>query len=81
MGMTYEKINIEAKIDKIEKIINDWKKRNLTMLGRITIAKSLLLPNITYIISNTVLKQQNIQKIKTSIYNYIWNSKVEKVKR
>jgi hypothetical protein len=32
-------------------IINNWNKRNLSILGKITVVKSLLLPNITYIAS------------------------------
>jgi hypothetical protein len=38
-------------IQKTKDIINNWNKRNLSILGKITVVKSLLLPNITYIAS------------------------------
>ena len=73
--------NIEKQILKTEKIINDWNKRNLTMLGRITVAKSLLIPNITFIGSVTKLDKTYVSKFKKLIYDFIWNNKQEKVKR
>ena len=38
------KINYASKIDKIRILINYWKRRNVSPLGKITIVKSLLLP-------------------------------------
>ena len=42
-------INYATKIDKIKNIINYWKRRNVSPLGKITIVKSLLLPLLTNI--------------------------------
>jgi hypothetical protein len=44
-----KKLNIEKQLLKSEKIINSWKKRNIAMVGRIMIVKSLIIPNITYV--------------------------------
>jgi hypothetical protein len=44
-----KKLNIEKQLLKSEKIMNSWKKRNITMIGKIMIAKSLIIPNITYV--------------------------------
>jgi hypothetical protein len=50
--------NIEKQLQKTKDIINNWNKRNLSILGKITVVKSLLLPNITYIASVcTILKE------------------------
>ena len=48
-----KKLNIEKQLLKSEKIINSWKKRNIAMVGRIMIVKSLIIPNITYVASVT----------------------------
>ena len=36
-----KKLNIEKQLLKSEKIMNSWKKRNITMVGRIMLVKSL----------------------------------------
>jgi hypothetical protein len=46
-----KKLNIEKQLLKSEKIMNSWKKRNIAMVGRIMIVKSLIIPNITYVAS------------------------------
>ena len=76
-----KKLNIEKQLLKSEKIINSWKKRNITMVGKIMIVKSLIIPNITYVASVTNLDKEYVSKFKTMIYKFIWNDKREKVKR
>jgi hypothetical protein len=52
--MTYQNANkviLKNNYKKTKDIINNWNKRNLSILGKITVVKSLLLPNITYIAS------------------------------
>jgi hypothetical protein len=61
--------------------MNSWKKRNITMIGKIMIAKSLIIPNITYVASVTNIDKEYVSKFKTIIYKFIWNDKREKVKR
>ena len=51
------------------------------MMGRITVVKSLILPNITYIASNMIILHEFLQKIKNIIYNYVWNGKRDMIKR
>ena len=76
-----EKLNFEKQFKKCEKIINDWNKRNLTLIGKIVIVKSLILPNLTYLISNITLSKEHIQKFKSLVYNFLWKGKKDRVKR
>ena len=76
-----QKLNIEKQLLKCEKLIHDWKKRNLSIIGKIMIIKSLILPNITYIASNSIIPKDKLQEFKNLIYNYIWDGKPDKVKR
>ena len=76
-----QKLNIERQLLKCEKLTSNWKKRNLTVIGKIMIVKSLILPNITYIASNSIISKDNLQEFKTLIYKYIWDDKPDKVKR
>ena len=62
-------------------ILNIWKQRDLTTLGKIAFVKSLVISKITFITGNTTLPDENIIKTINSIqYNFIWN-KNERIKR
>ena len=76
-----DKLNIESVIEKSENIVLSWKKRNLTMIGRIAVVKSLILPNLTYLANTSSINKEYINKFKKLIYNFIWDSKREKIKR
>ena len=57
-----QQANIEKQIQKSENIINSWNKRNLSLIGKITVVKSLILPNITFIASVCTIPPEYIQK-------------------
>ena len=76
-----KQLNIEKQLLKSEKIMNSWKKRNITMVGRIMLVRSLIIPNITYVASVTNIDKECASKFKTIIYKFIWNDKREKVTR
>jgi hypothetical protein len=48
-----QRSNIEKQLQKTKEIINNWNKRNVSILGNITVMKSLLLPNITTQLQNS----------------------------
>ena len=72
--------NIEKQLQTTREIIKNWNKRNLSIIGKITIVKSLLLPNITYIASVCTIPKEYIQRFKTMIYNFIWEGKKDRIK-
>jgi hypothetical protein len=59
---------VKKQLLKSEKIMNSWKKRNITMVERIMIVKSLIIPNITYVASVTNIDKEYVSKFKTMIY-------------
>ena len=62
--------NFEVKILKVESMIEKWKRRNLTLSGRVAIAKSLLLSQFVYLLTvldaNTSSICQRIQFMKST---------------
>ena len=75
-------LNFQTKILAIEKEINQWSKRNLTPLGRITVVKTLLLPKLTHIlISLPKPNDMLIKTLETSFFRYIWCGKKDKITR
>jgi hypothetical protein len=53
------KFNWTEKIESCQKIINSWKQRYLTIFGRITIIKSLILPKLAFL-GQTITAPDNI---------------------
>ena len=74
--------NFEEKIEKIESLLNSWIYRDLTLIGKITVVKSLALPII--IQSLTVLPtppDHIINRLQLIFFKFLWNGKPDKIKR
>ena len=59
-------------------IINIWKSRSLSLKGKITIIKTLILPQINLIFSMIHIPDQILKKIDKILFDYLWNSKPAK---
>ena len=46
-------INFREKIEKMKKIMSSWSARNLTLVGKIAILKSLVVSQIVYLLSSS----------------------------
>ena len=75
-------LNYRQKINDIRKMVNSWSKRNLSTLGRITVVKSLMIPKLTHLFISLPNPQKDLlREIDTLLFNYIWNSKVDRIAR
>ena len=89
LGITYtanlqdmEQINFDKKLESIEKEILQWSKRQISVLGKITVIKSILLSKLTHLLS--VLPKPSIQwlkKLEQLLFKFIWNKKPDKISR
>ena len=73
--------NIELKLNEIDKLIQSWKYRFLTPIGRACIAKTLLLSKINhlaFVLPN--LSKKIIKLIEDKVYKFIWKG-MDKVAR
>ena len=59
LGMTFTtnkksnfQVNLEPKIADFEKCLMQWQHRKLTLMGKITVIKSLALPKLIYVLSS-----------------------------
>ena len=75
-----ESLNFDNVFCVIEKRLNMWKWRNLTILGKIQIIKSLIVPKISYRTNIVNLGPKRLKKLNSLLFNFIWNG-VDKVKR
>ena len=74
--------NYDRKLIEIKNLIKHWQSRKLTVFGRITVIKSLLVPKITHLfMSLPNPTEKYIQELNRLLYKFVWDNKPEKVKR
>ena len=74
-------LNYQERSEKITKIINDWSHRRLTLIGKITVIKSLLASQLVYILSPLPTNCEYVKLIQKELYTFLWNGKNDKIKR
>jgi hypothetical protein len=75
-------INIKEALDRIENLTSKWAHRKTTISGKIAIIKSLLLPQLTYILTNMKSPEEKIIKeLNKKLYEFLNNGGSEKIKR
>jgi hypothetical protein len=76
------KLNFEEKKQKIKDIVYSWSKRSLTLFGKVTIIKSLIIPQITYLLPNLPNPEISYFKdIDKVIFSFLWDNKPPKLSR
>lgn len=72
--------NWYSKLEKMEKLLNQWKRRKITIFGKISVIKALALPKITYVAQCLPVPDDVVKRVNTLFYDFIWG-KFERVKR
>ena len=73
-------MNYTEKVDKIRNILSCWEYRRLTLIGKIQVIKSLVLSQLTYILTPLATNQSFINEINDIFYRFLWNNKGDKIK-
>ena len=74
--------NYNKSLQAMTKMISNWKKRNLTVLGRVVVIKSLVLPKLSYVAQMLPNPDKEfIKEVNNMFYKYVWNDKPDRVKR
>ena len=75
-------LNFTDRLNDIQNSILMWNKRNLTVLGKITVVKTILLSKLSHLlISLPSPNKVYIKALETMLYNYIWGSKTDRISR
>lgn len=65
--------NFQEKLDKIQKVINIWNRRGLSLFGRVTIiVKTFLIPKLLYFSSIIQTPMETIKRMKRMIFQFLW---------
>ena len=76
-----DSLNFGEKIQNLEKTLNTWQRRSLTLYGKINIVKTLGLSKLVYSASVLTVPVHYTQEINKLIFNFIWAGKPPKIKR
>ena len=75
-------LNYSMKLKEVKKLLGWWSRRNLSLIGKITLIKSLLLPKFIHLFAALPNPPPHIEKeLNTLFFQFIWGSKTERVKR
>ena len=75
------KLNLEERIKKLNTILNIWRSRSLSLKGKITIIKTLAIPQIQFLFNMIYIPDNIIKQIDELVYSFLWNSKPPKIKK
>ena len=75
-------LNFDVKMDEAKNLLKVWNCRNLTLLGKITVIKSLVLPKFVYLFSNLPDPSHFFfEQLQRMFFNFLWSGKTDRIKR
>ena len=69
--------NYEEKKERICRLVDIWQFRRLTLLGKLTVIKSLLASQLVYILSPTPSPHHFLKEIKDVFCKFLWDGIVQ----
>ena len=73
--------NFFIKIQKMETKLNIWLSRDLTLMGRTLLAKSLGVSKLVYAASMLTVPEEVINIVQRKLFSFLWKNKNDKIKR
>ena len=75
-----QQLNWDKKVGKMEQCIDQWKKRKISLFGKVYVIKTFILSKIVYPASVLIIPDHVIPKIKNLIFRYLWGKR-DRIKR
>ena len=75
------KENYEEKLAKVKNCLDCWELRRLSLIGKITVLKSLIVSKLVYILTTLPTCQKSIKEINEIFYNFLWSGRGDKIKQ
>ena len=72
--------NFTSVIEKMEKVLNIWKSRQLSIEGKIVIFKTLAISKIVYISHKTTVSEFTLSQLEKIQKDFLWKGKRAKIK-
>ena len=75
------KLNYEERFNKIKTVMQIWKQRSLSWKGRIMIIKTLILSQVTHLLSMIFTPLHIIKKLDNILFHFLWGDSPPRIKR
>ena len=66
------KKNFIEKLDSIKKLINIWSSRGLSIYGKVTVMKPLLIPKFVYVSSLLLTPKELVKDLNRLLIKFLW---------
>ena len=66
------KKNFIQKLDSVKKLANIWSLRGLSLYGKVTVIKSLIIPKFVYVSSLLTIPKGVIKELNQLIFKFLW---------
>ena len=76
-----EKLNWIQRLERIKKSIAFWKKRHLTVYGRVYVIKTYLMSKMVYPATILTVPEMFKKEVRNMLFEYLWSGKRDKIKR
>jgi len=76
-----DEINFESKVSKCNSVLNEWKGRNLTLIGRVQIVKTFIISMFLYVTSTIVMPHRYMKQIDNMVRYFVWRGGKSKVSK
>lgn len=75
-------LNSQDILSKVKNVLNQWHKRKLTLIGRITVIKSIALSKFVHLfISLPEPPNELLKELEILFYKFLWNAGPDRIKR
>ena len=73
---------LKKRMDEIKRLLSLWKQRQLTLLGKIAVLKTLVISKLNHLFSALPTPNNKfLKELERLFYKFIWNKSNDKVKR
>ena len=82
LGLIFD-LNYKERLKRMQQTLNCWRMRNLSLIGKICVLKSLVLPQLLYLFSVLSIKlpQKFFNELNSMFFKFIWNGGKDRVQR
>ena len=80
LKLLHENNNFLENLDNIKKLLNIWYSRGLSLYGKVTVIKSLVVPKVVYVSSLMSIPKDIITELNHLLLKFLWNG-TDKVTR
>ena len=74
-------LNWNKLIEDIQNLLNSWKRRKLTYIGKITVIKALALPKCNYLLQSLTPTKEILDKIERLFFKFLWDDKNDRINK